>query len=60
MINDKKNSNSQKKPWNYGKRKPMPDQDGILWCSCLNPNLVSSAGFRGQAFCLLCKTPYYH
>jgi hypothetical protein len=47
-------------PWNYGKRKPEPDQDGVLWCNCLNPKLVSNSGIRGQAYCLLCNTPWYH
>lgn len=47
-------------PWNKGKRKPEPDQDGILWCMCLNPKLTSPIPGRGQAYCLLCHTPYYH
>jgi hypothetical protein len=50
----------KKLPWNWGKRKPEPDQDGDLWCSCLKPKLTSNAGGRGQAYCLLCGTPYYH
>jgi hypothetical protein len=46
--------------WNYGKRKPEPDQYGDLWCSCLQPKLVSNSGGRGQAYCLLCHTAWYH
>ena len=47
-------------PWNKGKKKPEPDQDGELWCNCDNPKLVRITGYRGQAFCMLCKTPWYH
>ena len=46
--------------WNKGKKKPEPDQDGLLWCNCDNPKLVSNSGYRGQAFCMLCKTSWYH
>jgi hypothetical protein len=48
-----------KRPWNYGKRKPV-EEDGELWCNCKNPKLRSNAGGRGQAFCLLCGYPWYH
>ncbi len=47
-------------PWNLGKRKPIEDDCGIKWCACLNPNLTSNAGGRGQAFCLLCGYPWFH
>ena len=54
--------NTDKKtiPWNKGKRKPQPDDMGYLWCACENPKLTSNAGGRGQAYCLLCGTPWYH
>ena len=45
--------------WNRGKRKPEPDQDGVLWCNCKYPRLIPNIG-RGQAFCIKCKTPWYH
>lgn len=48
-----------KRPWNYGKRKPI-NEDGILWCNCLNPKLISNGGGRGQALCMLCGYPWYH
>ena len=48
-----------KRPWNYGKRKPV-EEDGELWCNCVNPKLTSNAGDRGQALCLLCGYPWYH
>lgn len=51
---------SKKRPWNYGKRKPEPDQDGELWCNCVNPKLTSSYHGRGQSSCLLCGYPWYH
>ena len=47
-------------PWNKGKRKPTPDDMGLLWCNCINPKLTSNAGGRGQANCLLCGYPWYH
>lgn len=42
-----------------GWRKPVVDDDGHKWCNCTEPNLIRPIG-RGQAFCLRCKTPYYH
>jgi hypothetical protein len=46
-------------PWNKGKKKPI-EEDGELWCNCDNPKLVNISGYRGQAFCMLCKNPWYH
>jgi len=46
--------------WNRGKRKPVEDDCGLLWCNCKYPKLTSNAGGRGQAYCLLCHTPWYH
>lgn len=45
--------------WNRGKRKPITDENGELWCDCKFPRLTTAIG-RGQAFCLLCKTAWYH
>lgn len=50
----------KRKPWNWGKRKPVEDDYGNKWCNCVEPKLVSNAGGRGQAYCLLCHTPWYH
>lgn len=47
-------------PWNKGKRKPVIDDCGNEWCNCIEPNLTSNAGGRGQAYCLKCGTPWYH
>lgn len=46
--------------WNKGKRKPIKDDMGLEWYDCENPKLISIPGYRGQAFCMLCKTPWYH
>ena len=53
-------SASKRKPWNWGKRKPVEDDCGNKWCNCIEPKLTSNAGGRGQAYCLLCHTPWYH
>ena len=45
--------------WNRGKRKPVADEHGELWCDCKYPKLTSTIG-RGQALCLLCMAPWYH
>lgn len=50
----------KRKPWNWGKRKPEPDDIGNLWCSCIEPKLTHNHGGRGQAQCLLCGYPWYH
>lgn len=50
----------KKKPWNYGKRKPIIDDCGNKWCNCVEPKLTSNSGGRGLAYCLLCNTPWYH
>jgi len=51
---------ASRKPWNWGKRKPVTDDCGNKWCDCVETKLTSNAGGRGQAFCLLCMTPWYH
>lgn len=43
-----------------GYRRPITDEEGVKWCNCAIPNLISSLGTRGTAYCLRCKTPYYH
>ncbi len=48
-----------KKPWNWGKRKPLVDDLGNKWCDCKEPKLTSNYGVRGQALCLLCMNPWY-
>lgn len=53
-------SASKRKPWNWGKRKPVEDDCGNKWCNCVEPNLVSNGGGRGQAYCLLCGEFWYH
>ena len=53
-------SASKRRPWNWGKRKPVEDDCGNKWCNCIEPKLTSNAGGRGQAYCLLCHTPWYH
>ena len=50
---------ASRRPWNWGKRKPVTDDCGNKWCDCKEPKLISGDG-RGQAFCLLCMTPWYH
>ena len=45
--------------WNRGKRKPTTDDMGYTWCNCLYPKLTSPIS-RGQAWCTLCKTAWYH
>ena len=55
-----KNEIKKRIPWNKGKRKPIEDDLGYLWCNCENPKLISNHGGRGQAICLLCNTPWYH
>lgn len=52
-------SKEKKAPWNKGKRKPIVDEDGLKWCNCISPDLVSPVG-KGQAYCLKCHTPWYH
>ena len=47
-----------KKLFGGGYRRPIAE-DGLKWCNCFVPNLISPIG-RGQAYCLRCKTPYYH
>jgi hypothetical protein len=49
-----------KRPWNWGKRKPLVDDVGDKWCDCKIPKLTSNAGGRGQALCLLCGYPWFH
>ena len=51
---------NKKVAWNKGKRKPIIDDMGLTWCDCINPKLIAIQGYRGQAFCMLCKTPWYH
>lgn len=53
---------NKKAPWNKGKRKPITDDLGYNWCNCVNPKLTKNIlkEDRGQAFCLLCLTPWYH
>lgn len=46
--------------WNKGKKKPVADQDGYLWCDCDNPKLIGSFHGRGQASCMLCGYPWFH
>ncbi len=46
--------------WNYGKRKPIKDDIGLLWCGCLFPNLRHNGNEIGQAKCMLCGYPWYH
>ena len=53
-------SASKRKPWNWGKRKPVEDDCGNKWCNCVEPKLVSNGGGRGQAYCLLCGEFWYH
>lgn len=50
---------ASRRPWSWGKRKPVTDDCGNKWCDCKEPKLISGDG-RGQAFCLLCMTPWYH
>ncbi len=50
----------KKKSFGNGYRKPITDDVGLKWCNCTNPNLTSNSGGRGQAYCMKCKTPYYH
>lgn len=50
--------NAISRAWNWGKRKPIVE-DGENWCACLRPKLISPID-RGQAFCVLCATPWYH
>lgn len=57
LLEDKQKK--EPKPWNKGKRKPEPDDTGILWCACIDPKLTHGTG-RGQALCLLCGYPWYH
>ena len=57
---DNKDKPKKRKAWNLGKRKLQADECGIMWCTCEQPKLTSNAGGRGQAFCLLCGTPWYH
>jgi hypothetical protein len=52
--------NKPKKLFGGGWRRPRREEkDGPLWCNCLIPNLTHGAP-RGNAWCLRCKTPYYH
>lgn len=60
MFKALNNNSSKRRPWNWGKRKPVEDDCGIKWCNCVVPKLTSNAGGRGQAYCLLCHTPWYH
>lgn len=53
-------SASNRKPWNWGKRKSVEDDCGNKWCNCVEPKLVSNGGERGQAYCLLCGKFWYH
>jgi len=52
----------KKHPWNYGKRKPKPDEYGNLWCACLYPKLTRNLlpEEKGQAFYILCGANWYH
>ncbi len=59
-IHDVVCSASKRIPWNWGKRKPVEDDCGNKWCNCIEPKLTSNAGGRGQAYCILCHTPWYH
>lgn len=45
-----------------GWKKPVKDENGLEWCNCIYPNLTSlrSENSRGIAWCMRCKTPYYH
>jgi len=54
MENKKSITQKKRKPWNFGKRKPIEDDCGMKWCACLEPKLTSISGGRGQAYCLLC------
>jgi hypothetical protein len=47
-----------RRPWNWGKRKPIIDDCGNKWCDCIEPKLTNGDG-RGQAFCYLCMNPWY-
>jgi len=60
MSEGKQKPSNVKKGFGGGYRKPITDEDGLKWCNCINPNLVSNYGGRGQAWCKKCKTPYYH
>jgi len=51
---------SKRKPWNWGKRKPVEDNCKNKWCNCVEPKLVSNGGGRGHAYCLLCGEFWYH
>lgn len=48
-----------KKLFGGGWRRPITDEWGDKWCNCDIPNLTSSFG-RGLAWCMRCKTPWYH
>jgi hypothetical protein len=50
----------KRKPWNYGKRKPIVDEMGNKWCNCIEPKLTSNSGVGGQAYCLKCHSNWYH
>ncbi len=51
----------KRRVWNYGKRKPFKDEFSNKWCNCLYPKLIHNiAGEKGQAYCLLCHTNWYH
>lgn len=59
LIKTESNTKKIRIAWNKGKKKPIEDEHGIFWCNCKNPKLTTHIG-RGYAFCLLCKTPWYH
>ena len=57
-LSFKVNNKASRKPWNYGKRKPVIDEYGNKWCNCIEPKLTSSIG-KGQAYCLKCMNHWY-
>ena len=52
---------AKKRGGDNGKRKPIKDEDGVLWCNCITPKLVPAGHYgRGQAYCIKCGEYYYH
>ena len=45
----------KKHKWNYGKRLPIKDELGNLWCNCLRPKLSLKAFNDTNLTCSICK-----
>jgi hypothetical protein len=46
--------------WEYDGINTIEEDDGLLWCHCYSPQLISNSGGRGVALCTLCQSPFYH